>query len=68
MEKIEKFENCKIENLNDVKGGGNRIVNRYWTLNDANVNMRDKDVFIDGELVKAVSNLDSWFNRDKMHY
>lgn len=66
MEKIQKFENCKIENMQNIYGG--REVDYYYTLNAQRRNIRDKDVYSgsgkDRVLEHSVSNLDSWFNRD----
>ncbi len=67
MEKISKFEDCKIDNLNTIKGGGplvGRFVLKYMTEEG----VRDKTVYKDGKEVRQVTDLDSWFNRDRTEF
>lgn len=64
MKSIKEFENQKLENLNQVFGG--RCVTKYPTGgDDCGVTVTDKEVRDNcGNLIKTVTNLESWFNRD----
>lgn len=62
MEKIQKFENCKIKNLQKVTGGRERVY--YDTVSDCGCH-RDKDVYNKcGDLIKTVTAVEHWFHRD----
>lgn len=62
MESIKKFENQKLENLNQILGGD---VLKAETCEG----MTDKWVTDDdGNITKFVSNLESWFSRDKERF
>ncbi|GEM_PF-2103478 len=60
MEKIKKFEDCKIANLNSVTGGDRRI--KKATIYEPTGNP-DKEVSGDN-IYKFVTNTHTWFNRD----
>lgn len=62
MEKIEKFKDCKVVDLQSIKGG--RQYNHYATESSEGT-VSDKQVNgNDGKFIKIVTNTDSWFNRD----
>lgn len=63
MEKIEKFENCKIKNLQEIYGGNYIVETDYGPEHPE---ATDKNVFNDdGKLIRMVSNTHTWFHRDK---
>ncbi|MFA8299545.1 MAG: hypothetical protein ACEPOV_05245 [Hyphomicrobiales bacterium] len=63
MEKIQKFENCIIENTQDVYGGRDKVY--YDTPGECGCH-RDKDVYNKcGDLIKIVTAVESWFHRDR---
>ncbi len=66
MERIKKFEDCKIENLKKIKGGsqlGSFLLGRSYTYTEDDGG--DKIVLDrNGDFIKLVTNTSSWFNRD----
>lgn len=68
MEKIEKFSDSKIENMQKVYGG--RSVQKYATstgedeLGDSTGSMRDKQVTKNNGDIRYVTDLETWFSRD----
>ncbi|MBE9466782.1 MAG: hypothetical protein IMY72_00510 [Bacteroidetes bacterium] len=59
MEKIQKFENCKIQNMQEIKGG--RCVDKY----DSGCGHTDKTIYDGcGNEKRVVTNIEHWFYRD----
>lgn len=62
MESIKKFESQKLENLNQILGGDVLKMETCEGMSDKYVTDDD------GNITKYVSNLESWFSRDKERY
>jgi hypothetical protein len=67
MEKIQKFENCKIENMQTVYGGKYVVQTDYAPAGHPEAT--DKFVYNNcDQVVKFVSNTHTLFHKDKHKY